>query len=250
MGPKNGDLEPCGKHVSNSGNSGVRHGLEPNGPNSENFQIIYNIHYHEIVGGDSVALCNSIKNDIDLCATDPINANLVLSGDFNLTSTIGKAYSFSDPVPVASVDTRKTPCTGNGKLQELLLRLTEVEAGLPTRYNSSTDKGTTIDRIFTNLPSYLFPITKWEVNTGCCKETYFKILSDHAILSEHVSFKEVCQYETGKISEVVSRHPKFGIYIEIEPIIEQRLKRGENIIFMISFSESDLKIINEIRLIE
>ena len=128
---------------------------------SDNFQIIYNIHNHEIVGGDSVALCNSIKNDIDLCATDRINANLVLSGDFNLTSTIGKAYSFSDPVPVASVDTRKTPCTGNGKLQELLLRLTEVEPGLPTRYNSTTDKGTTIDRIFYQS-SYVF-ISNYEV---------------------------------------------------------------------------------------
>ena len=86
---------------------------EPTGGQSDNFQIIYNIHYHDIVGGDSVALCNSIKNDIDLCAIDPINSNLVLSGDFNLSSTIGKAYSFSDPVPVAITDTKKAPCTGN-----------------------------------------------------------------------------------------------------------------------------------------
>ncbi len=176
---------------------------EPTGGQSDNFQIIYNIHYHDIVGGDSVALCNSIKNDIDLCAIDPINSNLVLSGDFNLSSTTGKAYSFSDPVLVATADTSKALCTGNGKLQDLLLRLTEVEPGLPTRYNSSTDKGTTIDRIFTNLPTYLFPITKWEIDTGCCKEMYQKHLSDHAILSMHVSFKEVCQHEAGKISEVV-----------------------------------------------
>ena len=182
---------------------------------SDNFQIIYNIHYHEIVGGDSVALCNSIKNDIDLCAIDPINSNLVLSGDFNLSSTIGKAYSFSDPVPVAITDTKKAPCTGNGKLQDLLLQLTEVEPGLPTRYNSTTDTGTTIDRIFTNLPTYLFPITKWEIDTGCCKEMYQKHLSDHAILSMHVSFKEVCRPEAGKISEVVFRHPKFSIYHEL-----------------------------------
>ena len=79
--------------------------LEPSGPNysnlsqvSDDFQIIYNIHNHEIVNGDSVALCNSIKSDIDLCALDLINSNLFLAGDFRWTSTQGKAYSFSDPV--------------------------------------------------------------------------------------------------------------------------------------------------------
>ena len=101
------------------------------------------------------------------------------------------------------------------KLQDLLLQLTEVEPGLPTRYNSTTDTGTTIDRIFTNLPTYLFPITKGEIDTGCCKEMYQKHLSAHAILSMHVSFKEVCQHEAGKISEVVFRHPKFSIYHEL-----------------------------------
>ena len=73
-------------------------------PASNNFQIIYNRHNHEIVNGDSVALCNSIKSDIDLCASDPIYANLFLAGDFNLTSTQGRAYSFSDPIPVAIVE--------------------------------------------------------------------------------------------------------------------------------------------------
>ena len=90
-----------------------------------------------------------------------------------------------------------------------------MEPGLPTRYNYTTDTGTTIDRIFTNLPTYLFPITKWEVNTGCCKEMYLKQLSDHAVLSVHVSFKGVRQHETGKKSEVVFRHPKFSIYHEL-----------------------------------
>ncbi len=97
----------------------------------------------------------------------------------------------------------------------LLLLLTEVEPGLPTRYNFTTDTGTTIDRVFINLTTYLFPITKWEIDTGCCKEMYQKHLSDHAILSMHVSFKEVCQHEAGKISEVVFRHPKFSIYHEL-----------------------------------
>ena len=142
--------------------------------------------------GDSVALYNSIKSDIDLCASDPINANLFLAGDFNLTSTQGKAYSFSDPIPVAIVEAGKT--AGCGKLQQVLLQLTEVEAGLLTRYNSAIDKGTTIDRVFTNLPTYLFPVTKWVVNIGCCKEMYLKHLSDHAILSVHAWFKEIIQH--------------------------------------------------------
>ena len=47
------------------------------------------------------------------------------------------------------------------------------------------------------------------------RNMYQKHLSDHAILSMHVSFKEVCQHEAGKISEVVFRHPKFSIYHEL-----------------------------------
>ena len=44
---------------------------------------------------------------------------------------------------------------------------------------------------------------------------YTKGLSDHAIVSVHVSFKEVCEPGSGNISEVVFRHPKFKIYHEL-----------------------------------
>ena len=53
------------------------------------------------------------------------------------------------------------------------------------------------------------------VNIGCCKDIYTHGLSDHAICSVHASFKDICQPETGKIPEVVFRHPRFIIYHEL-----------------------------------
>ena len=44
---------------------------------------------------------------------------------------------------------------------------------------------------------------------------YTRGLSDHAIFSVHASFKDICQPEAGKNSEVVFRHPEFIIYHEL-----------------------------------
>ena len=40
-------------------------------------------------------------------------------------------------------------------------RLVEIEGSIPTRYCKATDSGATIDRIFTNLPQWIFPTSKW-----------------------------------------------------------------------------------------
>ena len=56
---------------------------------------------------------------------------------------------------------------GNGSRFEKQLadvRLVELDGGVPTRYCKATDSGTSIDRIFTNLPQWIFPTSKWAIS--------------------------------------------------------------------------------------
>ena len=65
----------------------------------------------------------------------------------------------------------------------------EIEPGAPTRYNSTSNTGTTIDRIFLNTAPHYFPLSRWTSTILQDPKTLFtKGLSDHAMVQASAEF--------------------------------------------------------------
>ena len=165
--PKKTACHLCKRKPTGQQNDAV---LEPRGPNSlscstvsDNFQIIHNIHNQDLNNRESQFICNKITNDLDLCSPNPLHRNLLLAGDLNISSVAGRRFSYASPVPTVEANFSNSD-RGTGSRMEKLLndaRLVEIEGSIPTRYCKATDSGATIDRIFTNLPQWIFPTSKW-----------------------------------------------------------------------------------------
>ena len=77
--------------------------MEPRGPHStvsDNFQIIHNIHNQDLANRESQNICNEINNDLDFCSPKPLHRNLILAGDFNISTVPGRRFSYANPEPV------------------------------------------------------------------------------------------------------------------------------------------------------
>ena len=130
-------------------------------------QIVYNIHNQDFLGDNMSTVCSAIQSDLNDCSLDTLNTNLIACGDMNIPSDLGRFFDYSRPVPVMKSDAgkdRHMACYSNGgRLGKVLKdhRRVEVEPSAPTRYNSTNNTGTTIDRILVNAAPCLLRQSEW-----------------------------------------------------------------------------------------
>ena len=152
-------------------------------------QIVYNIHNFEL---DLPVVVSAIKADLDECSVDTMSNNLIACGDLNIPSVVGRVFDYSTPKPTIIADSGEDRGLHAGRqLRNLLAdaRLVEIEPGAPTRYNSTCNTGSTIDRIFLNTAPHYFPMSRWTSTILQDPKTLFtKGISDHAMVQASATF--------------------------------------------------------------
>ena len=194
--------------------------MEPSGPNSsicstvsDNFQIIHNIHNQDLANRESQNICNQINNDLDFCSPNPLHRNLILAGDFNISTVPGRCFSYASPVPMVEANFSNSDRGNGSKLEKLLadVRLVEVDGGVPTRYCKATDSGATIDRILTNLSQWIFPTSKWAISIlGDPKKMHLVGISDHSVLKVSATQKKPSEPAEAIIPVEIFKHKMFS----------------------------------------
>ena len=124
-------------------------------------QIVFNIHNIDL---DLPLVVAAIRADLLDCSVDTMSNNVFACGDLNIPSVVGRFFDYSNPEPTVLTDSgnERGLATG-GPLRRLLAdsKWVEIEPGAPTRYNSTSNTGTTIDRIFLNTAPHYFPLSRW-----------------------------------------------------------------------------------------
>ena len=77
-----------------------------------------------------------IDNDLDYCAPNPSHRNLILAGDFNISTVPGCRFSYANPVLLVEANFSNSDRGSGSRLEKLLadVRLVELDGGVPTRY--------------------------------------------------------------------------------------------------------------------
>ena len=119
-------------------------------------QIVYSIHNFGLERVGTQAIVHKLDADIVECAADPLHRNIFVVGDMNGSANPGETFNYANP-DLSSLDSgllERRAGAESGALSAVLAKLTEIEARTPTRYNTVSDCGVILDRIFTSLPSF------------------------------------------------------------------------------------------------
>ena len=153
-------------------------------------QTIYNIHNYGLSTVEMNQLSKAIIKSNEDAAADPLHNNILILGDMNISANPAELFNYKNTA--TSLDMRLPDGHAHrqgGALGDALARYIEIESRTPTRYNVQADCGVIIDRIFCNLPNYIFPLCKWEHSVEKDpKELYISGLSDHAPTTVSISF--------------------------------------------------------------
>ena len=150
---------------------------------------MFNIHNIDL---DMPVVCAAIKADLLKCSTDAMSNNLIACGDLDTPSVVGRFFDYVNPEPTVLTDSgnERGLATG-GPLRRLFSdsKWVEIEPGAPTGYNSTSNTGKTIDRIFLNTAPHYFPLSRWSSTILQDPKTLFtKGLSDHAMVQASARF--------------------------------------------------------------
>ena len=164
-------------------------------------QVVYNVHNFELQSAGVLALCNSLDNDYDCSKYCPLNNNILLLGDLNLTPPGSTLFEFgtakSDMEPRTATAARNT---GSSKILASLAQLLELQVPSPSRYNKLSDTGVVLDRVLTNLPPVFLLKNSVTVSVlQCPKDLYQSGISDHAPISVVITHKAPRNVSAGRI---------------------------------------------------
>ena len=119
-------------------------------------QIIYNVHNFALGSDGTRNLCRAIHKDIDDMHPNLLTNSLFLCGDFNIShrerfSYVAPVNNSSDAAITSSTSSLASP--GYAQFSRVFACLLEIDAKLPTRYDSASETAKALDRVFTNTPS-------------------------------------------------------------------------------------------------
>ena len=110
----------------------------------------------------------------------------------NIPSDLSRYFDYSRPVPILQSDAGNvTGATNGGRLVKLLKdpRWVEVEPSAPTRYNSTSNTGTTIDCFLINTAPYFLRQCRWTSTIlDDPKKLHISGLSDHGMVQAKAMF--------------------------------------------------------------
>jgi len=207
--------------------------------------IIHNIHNFDLHGLCWDNLCNTVDADITASKADPLHFAFFCTGDFNHAPNSSQLFEYQSPSttlephgPTAcqAFADAGTPKVGQtfcstatfqerpnaaprplgGKLLKILDSATEISSSTPTRYQSHTDSGIILDRIFTTLPANV--LIQCRVNHSVeqdPKDLYKSGISDHAPVAVSILHKAPLPRGEGAIAPEVTRHPMYAHYLQL-----------------------------------
>ena len=105
---------------------------------------------------------------------------------------VGRYFDYSRPEPTLLTDAgNERGIAAGGPLRRLFAdsRWVEIEPGAPSRFNSTSDTGSTIDRILMNTAPHYLPMSRWTSTILQDPKTLFTNgLSDHAMVQATAQF--------------------------------------------------------------
>ena len=181
-------------------------------------QVIYNIHNFGLDRPQLRLICSNVNVDIDASKNDPLAYSVFVVGDFNFSNR--EKFAFSNPDAVSPVDSSGEASFTDKNVAArtlgcVLARLVEIDARLPTRYDTISDSGRKLDMIFCNLPSQYCTLVNWEICTAYCpKDLYKGGLSDHTILLASLSLRAIGDKSAQPIPSEIFGNPLYLTYLE------------------------------------
>ena len=174
--------------------------------------VIHNVHNFEL---QSVGLlCSTMDNDITLARADPLKFCFFAAGDFNAPPANSQLFEYRSPATHGIVERSAAPRPVTGRLIKSLTAATEIFASAPTRYNTTSDSGVILDRVFTTLPANVLILCKVCHNIEQDpKELYKSGISDHAPVAVSILHRTPLSRGEGPIAPEMVKHPLYSHYL-------------------------------------
>ena len=136
----------------------------------------------------------------------------------SIPSDLGRYFDYSRPVPILQSDAGNVIGTSTGgRLGKLLKdsRWVEVEPSAPTRYNSTSNTGTTIDRILMNTAPHFLKQCRWTSTIlDDPKKLHISGLSDHGMVQAKAMFTAPTKAGTGIPPIHYYKHQMFSVFYD------------------------------------
>jgi len=184
----------------------------------DNQLVICNVHNYELHKSVMDNLCSSLDRDFAVSKANPLKFCVFACGYFNCAPNDMQLFEYSRPESKRNSEDSEdevnaAPRPAKGKLMRTLDKATEIAARAPTRYNSTSDAGIILDRVWTTIPANYLTLHKvTHLIEQDPKDLFKSGISDHAPCCISILWRTPFARGEGPIAPEVTRHPLYSAY--------------------------------------